>query len=74
MKKNYAFLRVPDVASKDRAINELHNSLFHGREMKIERSRGSGTVKEREAERRKNNTPTDSLFMVNYDSSTYCID
>lgn len=71
IKNKFAFVRVPDTDARDRAIADVHNTSFMGREIKVEMARGNGGVKDREAERRKNTSPTDTLFIVNFDGGTY---
>lgn len=71
IKNKFAFVRVPDADARDRAIADVHNTNFNGRDIKVELARGNGGVKDREAERRKSTNPSDTLFIVNFDAGTY---
>jgi RNA recognition motif-containing protein len=67
MKQGYAFVRVADADARDRAMNDLDKSQFEGRQVSIQRARGDGNVKLREAERRKNQVQTETIFLVNFE-------
>lgn len=67
LKQGFAFVRVADGESRDRALNELDKTQFSGRQISIQRARGDGSVKQREAERRKNQVQTETVFIVNFE-------
>lgn len=73
MKQGYAFVRVADSDARDRAINEINKIQFNGRQISVQPARGDGAVKQREADRRKNQVQTETVFIVNFDIGT-CID
>ena len=72
MKTGFAFVRVADHSSKDRALDTLDKSQFNGRQVSVQVARGDGHIKSREAERKKNAVQTETIFIVNYEPSMYC--
>lgn len=51
----------------DRAVRDLDKSTFNGRQISVQRARGDGSVKAREAERRRNQVTTETVFIVNFE-------
>ncbi|DBA95527.1 TPA: hypothetical protein ACH3X3_013383 [Trebouxia sp. C0006] len=72
MKSGYAFVFMRDSRDGDDAIRKLDGMEFgrRRRPLRVEWAKGNGETKRREEKRRKNCTPTDTLFVVNFDPKT----
>lgn len=72
MKSGYAFVFMRDSRDGDDAIHKLDGMEFgrRRRPLRVEWAKGNGETKRREEKRRKNCTPTDTLFVVNFDPET----
>lgn len=72
MKTGFAFVFMKDSRDGDDAIDKLDRMEFghRRRQLRVEWAKGNGETKKREEKRRKNCTPTDTLFVVNFDPDT----
>lgn len=72
MKTGFAFVFMKDSRDGDDAIRKLDGTEFgrRRRPLRVEWAKGNGETKRREEQRRKNCTPTDTLFVVNFDPDT----
>jgi len=70
-KPNFAFVFLENSRDAERAIRKLDGYRFNHRTIRVEKARGDGAIKKREEDRRKDaqSTPSDTLFVVNFDTS-----
>eukprot|EP00029_Vermamoeba_vermiformis_P009974 TRINITY_DN5146_c0_g1_i1.p1 TRINITY_DN5146_c0_g1~~TRINITY_DN5146_c0_g1_i1.p1 ORF type:complete len:144 (+),score=34.03 TRINITY_DN5146_c0_g1_i1:40-471(+) len=66
IKDGFAFVYL-DGGDADAAVREFDGVDLEGRRLRVEKAKGEGRAKRREEERRANQTPNKTLFVVNFD-------